>query len=274
MIDLGDAVPLSLTTSEDGTLVDPTTVTLTVRLPDGTTTAATTTRTSLGRYSASYATVQAGRHEIRWVATGPGARAHVDVLNVAAARSTALASLAEFKEHLNLSAELDFGVEDDELRRHLESATGVVERHIGQVVASRSITETHHVAVPGHRFGRVVLRQGPVLSLTSIVSTVEGTVWDPATLTLNTAIGEISPGTATLAGEVTITYLAGYTVVPQHMVLAAQIIAAHLFQLQRVQIGGPSPGFGGEQNLAPSGVGYAVPSRAVELLGGRPPAIA
>lgn len=273
MIDLGDAVPLTFQASANGTLVDPTTVTLTVGLPDGTSTAVTPTRASLGQYTAAYVTVQPGRHDIRWVATGPGARTHVDVLNVAPARSVSLVSLAEFKAHLNL----DDTAEDEEIRYYLEAATGVVERHVGQVVARRSVTETHRLGWQSHPRRGLVLRQGPVMSLTTI-STNGGTVLDPAGYVVDTVTGEVrstAGGTTGLFGDVTVTYVAGYTATPPRMILAAQIIAEHLWQTQRVQSMGRGPGFGGsEVNVTPSGLGYAIPNRAVELLGGRPPAIA
>lgn len=266
MIDLGDAVDLSFQNSTGGSLVDATTVALVVGLPDGTTTTVTPTRASPGRYQAVYVPVQAGRHDIRWVSAGPGARTQVDVLNVAPARSVSLVSLAEFKTHLNI----DTDDEDEEIRYYLEAATGVVERHVGQVVVRRSISETHRL---GWR-GGLVLRRGPVISLTSI-STNGGTVLDPSGYVVDTATGElrsVAGGLAGLSGDVAVVYVAGYVATPPHMILAAQIIAEHLWQTQRVQAVGRTPGLGGaEVNITPSGLGYAIPNRAVELLGGRPP---
>lgn len=274
MIDLGDVVTLPFQTQAGNSLVDATTVQLLVGLPDGTTVTVVPTRTSTGTYSASYTPTQVGRHDIRWVATGLGARTHVDVLNVAPARSVSLVSLAEFKAHLNL----EDTAEDEEIRYYLEAATGVVERHVGQVVARRSVTETHRLGWhPGGRRG-LVLRQGPVISLTAI-STNGGTVLDPAGYVVDTVSGEVRStvggGLGGLSGDVTVTYVAGYAATPPHMILAAQIIAEHLWQTQRVQTVGRGPGFGGgEVNVAPSGMGYAIPNRALELLGGRPPVFA
>jgi hypothetical protein len=59
-------------------------------------------------------------------------------------------------------------------------------------------------------------------------------------------------------------------VIPAEFQLAALIIAAHLWETQQRShlSGGPSYD---EQNVTPSGLGYAIPNRAVELLGARGP---
>lgn len=274
MIDLGDVVVLQFQTSANESLVDATAVTLTVGLPDGTTVTVSNTRTSLGTYRADYPTVQAGRHDVRWVATGPGARTHSDVLNVAAAPSRALASLEEFRAHLNMTEPGD----DEELRSFLEAATGVVERHLGQVVARRTITETHRLGCGDtwdglrYRSRGLVVKQGPVLSLTAV--TAAGTVLDPAGYVVDPVTGELRPvagGSLGWSGDVTLIYVAGYRVVPAHMILASLIIAAHLWQTQRTPTLGPSPfGDAGTEGIPPM-YGSVIPPRAHELLGGSPP---
>lgn len=283
MIDLGDVAVLTFQVVSNGSLVDPTTITLTIGLPDGTSTALTPTKVSTGSYRVDYVTVQSGRHDLRWVATGPGASSYTDILNVADARSAALIGLDEFKQHLNMTGNAD----DDEIRRYLESATQLIERHVGQVVARRSITETHHLGWRSSTYGNMyqdgyrdgyrsyglVLKQGPVISLTAISSS--GLALDPTTFTVDPATGELrsalTGGGVRLAGYIVATYVAGYAVVPQRMILAAEIIAAHLWETQRQPGVGPNM-FGAEPNLTLRG--FAIPNRAVELLGGRPPVFA
>ncbi|MBX6358141.1 MAG: hypothetical protein IRZ05_20120, partial [Micromonosporaceae bacterium] len=70
--DLGDVVPLSVTvTSASGQPEDATAVHLTITLPDGSTvTQGPIASTSPGVYDYDYATMQAGVHRVRWVATG------------------------------------------------------------------------------------------------------------------------------------------------------------------------------------------------------------
>jgi hypothetical protein len=60
--------------------------------------------------------------------------------------------------------------------------------------------------------------------------------------------------------------------VPDNYITATQIICAHLWQTQRVQTLGSGPTFGGDTSFSPQlGLGYALPNRALELLGGRAP---
>lgn len=267
MIDLGDVAILDFQTIESGSYVDATSVTLTIELPDGTDTVLTPARLDVGRYRVRYPTVQSGRHILRWASTGTGQRAHTDVLNVGDTRPTALASLEEFKEHLNLTDP----VEDEELRRYLDAATEVIEHHLGQVVARRTFTESRHVP----RYGRLVLSRTPVLSIEAANTSDGYLTWDVEHLAANPNTGEITSAGYGLAGDITITYTAGYRSVPANLVLAAQIIAAHLWQTQRVQKAPSAPGFGGDDSpLSPTGLGYAIPARAVELLGGQVPVIA
>lgn len=270
MFEVGDTVPLTFRViNEQQALVDAADVILTVVRPDGTPVGCAVGHDSLGSYSSVFEPVEAGRHVVRWTATAPN-KVATDVLNVSPTTSAALASLAELKQHMNITEDVD----DDELRQHLAAATAIVERHLGQVVARRTITEVHTVAAAGVRRGRLFLSQGPVTALVSAASVDGLTTWNVGDLLLDAVTGEIRPGAASLHGDVAVTYEAGQAVTPPHVVLAALIIAAHLFQLQRAPTLGAAPSFGGGDTAVPLGQGYAIPNRAAELLGGRPPVIA
>jgi hypothetical protein len=260
--DLGDPVTLTFDTDVDDAPVTPDSVVLEVDQPDGVVLEPTVTTVSTGRHAATFTPTQPGRHPFRWVATGPGARSHVDVFNVRAAVPLALCSLAVAKRHINIDS--DEVVDDEELRVHIEAATGAVERHRGEVVARRTFTV--------EATGGQLLSLRPVISVTSATPVdgggaidVSGADWlpDPAT-----GLVTIPDGTA----RSTVLVVAGYRVVPDEFILAAEIIAAHLWETQRARAVGSITGLPGEEAvLTPSGMGFAIPSRAITLLGGQPP---
>lgn len=69
--DIGDLVTLTATlTNTAGTLSDPTSVTLTVRKPDGSSSTVSNTRSSTGVYTADVTIDQAGEWNYRWEGTG------------------------------------------------------------------------------------------------------------------------------------------------------------------------------------------------------------
>jgi hypothetical protein len=161
--DLGDTVPLSVSVyDEDGALAAAGDVDLTITLPDGTTTAPSVTTPTTGVYEASYPTTQAGRHTVRWVATGLNASAYTDAFDVDASAPTGLVSLSDVKAHLGMSSTVT--TNDEELRRFIDAATDFVEGKIGPVVR-RTISKT---VIPGSD-GRLYLN-GPAVSLTTITA--------------------------------------------------------------------------------------------------------
>ncbi len=85
-IDLGDTYRLSMRNlSPAGDLVTATNMALSITLPDDTVTVINpVTAGSTGVYTYDYATVQAGRHLARWLATGTGAGAYIEAATSAA----------------------------------------------------------------------------------------------------------------------------------------------------------------------------------------------
>ncbi|MFC3454000.1 hypothetical protein [Amycolatopsis speibonae] len=271
-IDVGDRYRLSWTNTAPGSggLVNADTVVLTITLPDGSTVAPGVTNppSPTGKYVYDYQTVQSGRHSARWVGTGTGAGAHVEVFDVRPADVPYLVSLQDIKDQTNITND----VSDEELRTYLESATGVIERHLGQAVVKRTYSEEHQI---GH--GLLVLNWTPVIAVTAL-SLVDGThTWNVNDLHVTPAGVVTTPHGVNPYGHVAAIYTAGMTIVPEEYGLAARIIVQHLWETQRGNAGGPRVGLPDSMMSNAggySGKGYAIPNRALELLGGGLPGIA
>jgi hypothetical protein len=192
------------------------------------------------------------------------------VFDVRTSDAPYLVSLADIKAQTNISNTAS----DEELRSYLEAATGVVERHLGRAVVRRARTEQHLL-----RSGAaLVVNWSPVISVTSLAMVDGSFTWNPATLYASSAGVITCPlGTAPY-GHVTVTYVAGMTVVPEEYGLAARIIVQHLWETQRGAAGAPRAGGLGDtlgvSRGAGSGLGYAIPNRALELLGTGMPGVA
>lgn len=259
--DLGDLVPLTVTVKDAaGVATNASTVVLTVTLPDGTTVAPSVANPPAvtGVYVCDYATTVAGRHSARWVSTGPSA-AYLDAFDVRPADAPYIVSLRDAKAHLKIT---DTST-DEELRGFIEDATGVVERHLNKAVVRRSFTEEQCASC-----GFFTIDKIPALSLTTVAS-VDGTkTWDVSKLHVDPAgIVTASSGTA-LAGPIAVTYIAGMPLIPSHYTRAAKIIIQHLWETQRPSGGTLRPNLPDSMGTVNrSGMGFAIPNRALELLG-------
>lgn len=172
----------------------------------------------------------------------------------------ALPTVADLKTHLNMPAE---HVDDDaELQEVLDAAVDVVEGSVGPCEPT-AVTETHY----GLNRGVLVLRSAPVVELTAVSSRYgsESTALTLADYEVDTATGivrEIRGGG--FFGDYTITYQAGHETLPAALRLAILIVAAQLWETQRVP-GATRPGFGQREESGPP-MGFAIPNRAVELM--------
>ncbi|RKT49357.1 hypothetical protein [Saccharothrix australiensis] len=259
--DLGDTAQLRVEVRDaGGALAEPGSApVLTITLPDGSTSTPAVANPSVGVYTASYPTAQAGRHTVRWVATGANATAEVDILDVRPADRGWLISLADAREMLNLRSTAD----DAELRDWLGAVTVVVERTTGIAWVRRSRVETARGGRPG-----IALTHRPITAVTGMVPlSAGGTTYQPADLTWTpSGVLRLRSGAAFRAGEYTISYVAGDdAAIPEHVTAAARIILKHLWETQR---GGSSlPSRGGDEDYEAALIGYAIPNRAIELLG-------
>lgn len=256
--DLGDVVPLLFTLVDvDGNVANATTVSVTVTLPDASTASGgTVTSSTTGSYEATYFPTAAGRHLVRWVATGTATGSYTDAFDVVDPADVPVVSLADAKAHLNITTT----VYDEELRRFLGAATEMCESWVGRPLRRRTVSETHDG-------GRTVLllRQVPVISVTSVVE--DGTtVSDYALDADNGLLYRDDTGAATWAGErqdVTVAYVAGWTAPPADVQQAVLEALRHLWTTQRGGMDARTP-FSGDEYA--SGTGWSLPRRVMELL--------
>ena len=175
------------------------------------------------------------------------------------ANSDGFISLDEVKAQANITS----GTSDDELELIRGAAQDAVEGIVGPV---RWTTITQNVARQplsqrewdyGYGGVRVALNTTPVVSVTSLQSSgVDVTYTADLTTGILSDIYTVAP--------LTVTYVAGRTVVPDAIRYAALIIAEHLWETQRGA--SPSPlqeDFGSEPAF---GRGFGIPNRAVDLL--------
>ncbi|GII89627.1 hypothetical protein Ssi03_76170 [Sphaerisporangium siamense] len=241
-------------------LVDPAAITLTVLLPDGTTagpfTAPQVVRDSAGAYHYDFATTVPGRHIARWVSTTPTG-VDEESFDVAAMWAEAgVISLGEAKAQLNITGR----DQDEELQGFVRAVTEVCERYAGALART-----VHTQRVEGGR--GIALNHFPILSVTSITAVWPGHV-PPALADLDvdetTGVIQRKDG-GRMCGPLIVTYLAGRPAIPPNVRLAALIILQHLWETQRGQV---APRFGADDTWDPR-FGFAIPRRALELLGER-----
>ncbi len=272
MIDLGDVVPLTVDVLDaNGTAADAGAMVLTIGLPDRTVTAPSPTHPSLGRYQYDYLTVQAGHHTVNWTGTGVNAAVFADSFDVAPATPAFIVSLARAKRKLKIPATST--EHDEDIRDYIEAATSVIERHRKETVVRRTVTEEFHLwSACG-----VALTSTPVISLTSVQTVDSVTTWNVADLHVDPDTGIVSVTTGqTLTGHLVFVYVAGRVVIPRNYQSAGLIIIEHLWQTERAQSeAGPYPGAYEDsmEGMRRLGSGYAIPNRALELLGSPPPMV-
>lgn len=271
MYDVGDVVPLGLqVTDADSQPADGGTVVVTVGLPNGTTATPTVNHPTLGQYTADYTATLEGLHTVSWVVTGANATAYRDVFNVREITDQVIA-LAEARLQLRLTTT----DRDDDLRMFIAAATVAVEDHTRAKLVRRTITGERHYRACGH----LILNRTPALSLTNVATLDGATTWDVANLDLDPDTGIVSalsgPG---LYGDLKVTYVCGKQIIPANELLAVRIITEHLWQTMRPFSNASIPTVGAlEDSLdARSGglVGFAIPNRALELLGKPGPLVA
>ena len=269
---LGDVVPLSVTvTDADSQLADASAVTLTVTLPDGTTDVTSNiASTTTGVYDHDYETVQAGVHQVRWVATGDNASAFEDVFSVGAAASANFISLAEIKTHLK--KDLVKTTDDAELLEFITASCSKIVELVGPV-APVALTQTVRC---GARRGSIILDAHPVIEVTSV--TIDGDAVAEADLDAGVSGWILDAGAGLLRhsgwlwGTVTVAYRAGRAPLPGNVRLAGLELTAHLWRTIKLNGTGGRPPVAGGDDIVIAGAAYALPNRVRELLGlGRNP---
>jgi hypothetical protein len=267
VIDLGSVVQIAVDVRDaDGVLTDPGTASLTITLPDGTSTSpgVPLPSSTAGQIRVDYITTQPGRHIWRLVTTGP-VTAYADTFDVQDAEPDGIVSLARTKRHLGIDA--DDTDQDEDLRAWIASATDAIEKHLGKAVTRRTVTERCRT----DRYGQLLLSQLPVLSLVTVTTPDGSQTWDTDNLDADdTGTVTVIAGPA-LSRTVDVTYQVGLAVISDGEQQAGLIIVQHLWETKRGAMGVQ---LGGEGETWNPGRGYAIPRRAIELLDSNLPGVA
>lgn len=265
MIDTGQVYHATLTIRNQA--APPGTATLTITLPDGTTTSPNPgTGAANGAdwlISYDYATTMAGLHKAAWQTTSPGT-ATTDYFNVR--NFVSILSLAEAKAHLSAGPAVTWTGDDDELRNFLAAVTEVVESKVGPCVRR---TVTQRIADGGCT---LALTQFPVISVTSVTSVwTGGPSWTGASLVLDGDAGTLTTQLGAVPfyyGPWDVVTVVGRPIVPEKYLHAAKELLRHLWETQRGQLqSAPLAASEGETFVTSGGWAFSIPNRVLELLG-------
>lgn len=183
------------------------------------------------------------------------------------AQPAPLISLAQAKRHLTIAA--DSTSYDDEVQLWIDATVTAVEKARGQIVQQRSFTDEGDFGTGTTSF---VLTNVPVLAITAVATVDNAQTWDPAALHVAPDSGVVTVLSGPpLRGLATVSYTAGMATIPANYTAAGLIILQHLWMTRR---GAGAVPRGGEDEMYVPALGYAVPRRAVELLGLSLPGVA
>jgi uncharacterized phiE125 gp8 family phage protein len=254
-VTVGEVLLLTFYTFDaDGVMPEnATAVTCTITRPDGTTTAPTPSNTSAGVYEATFTPAQVGHHGVYWQATGTNATAKEDAFNVQSSTVFPPVSMSDVKAHLNITTQDN----DGELTAFLAAATSAIEQRVGPMTR-RTITETHDGG------GQVMLRTYPVISLTTVVDndiTLTSDQYRERDGVVTRKSGTSATNFTTGLDGVSITYLAGRTIIPEDLRQAVLEQVRHMWETQR----GQQRGRRGGDDYTP-GAAYNLTLRVKELI--------
>lgn len=169
-------------------------------------------------------------------------------------------TLTDLRKHLNVPD--SESANDGEMQNVLDAAVELVGQMVGPLTPE-TVTEVHY----GLWSSTLLLRRSPVVSVTEIVTTYGF----PTTIGADEYVLEGAQGLVrflagrVFAGDYSVTYVAGWDVLPAPIHLGAMIVAGHLWDTQRVP--GATPRFGQAAAPAqPTPMGFAIPNRAATLL--------
>jgi hypothetical protein len=256
--DIGDVVPLSVSVYDSaGALADATAVTVTITLPDGTTSTPTVSSSSTGVYSATYTPAVAGMFVESWVATGTNASAYRDSFEVVSTLG-GIVSLEEVQAGLN-----NTNTDDDEaLRSLILTASDVCEQRT-KYWRRQSVTGTFDGGCP-----KLQLRV-PVVSVTSVTET--GSSVDSTGYTLDAARGWLWRGGQTTPWcwrwgrqNVSVTYVVGAPsgIIPEPIRRGVVELVRYQFNQQR---GGGLPRNAGFDGVIDPASGWLIPRPVQQL---------
>lgn len=275
MIPLGAIVPnLAINVvDQNSNPINAASVTLTITLPDGTTTVLTSSTTppilnpQTGQYTCQYVTTEPGHHQVRWVTTNP-TTVYDDVFNVTESSVGSMLSLAEAK--LQLGMDPAYTKDDAELREWMRATTTAIQNYKHEVIVQTTFTEEHFF---GSMWGpswvirsRMRLFHVPVIALLSIVQSDRSHTWDITQQDLDNDTGLVATVTGPpIRGRITVSYLAGYQIIPYNYLEGAKMLFQHMWETRR----GPGglQGIVGPEELADFRHYTSLPRKVTEMLG-------
>lgn len=265
MTDLGDPYASSVTIYDsNGSLADAGSVSLKITLPDGTLfDSGPIASTSTGVYQYKYPTIQVGRHNARWEATGVNASTFNTGFYVNPMDTGEFISLAHFRSFINKTHTRD----DEKIRTFIAGSCAVINDRVGQV---SPITVTEDVDTTN---GYVRLSKYPIISIESVQTLPGLALATPG----NRATGQTGwyfdavtdpykPFNLGLSGWFRVTYRAGLLEIPQNFILAALELTRHLWKSSQQNPGGGRPPVPTDE-IVINGVSYAMPYNVRQLLG-------
>lgn len=215
---VGGAAALQWTAPGSGT------VTLTVTLPDGTTSTPAVTNTPPA--VASLTTSQVGRHLLSWA---QGTATHVDVLDVWPADPHYLISLDDALDAVKANGRAPAQMTQDDLALYVAAATYVIEDIVGPAV-TQQVTYT---ATGGRE---AILLPAANVSVSSVV--VDGSSWDASLYTVDSGAGIVWAKSgafpATERQNVVVTYTRATGVLAANLRLACMEQVRFLWQTAKV----------------------------------------
>ena len=234
-LNLGGIIRLTYTVkTATGTLVNPSTATLTIIQPDGTTSTPTVSLPPAvtGILQVDFTPSQSGLHSAHWQTSVPGT-AEDDTFTAEPA-ATLLVSVDEAVAHLRSANITTSDADREQLQWFCMVATAAVERDLGRAAVRRVVTETHNGG-----YDRLILRTGPIIGVTTVVEA--GTTLTPVTdFVPDLLTGELYRGSSTALAHwasgrqnVVVTYQAGYANPPREVREAALGLVQELWQVSQ-----------------------------------------
>jgi len=270
----GQPVRVSTTVRDlSGALVNATAITLTVHKPDGTAQSyPTPANDGTGLYHQDLPAAdltQNGHYQYAWISTGTGAGVAPGDFDVYDPYEVRVLSLQDAKDTLNIPQATTR--DDAEIDAWIATIESSLERFTGGPVITRPVTERAEMTA-GQTV--ILLRQRPLVAVTQILNSSGTPIDITSGLDLDVNAGTVRRVLGTpfygpyYAGlpQVTVTYTAGWgTSVPAAFAAFARIVIQHLWTTQR---GSAVLPMAGEPVMMVPGFGFAIPSRAAELLNG------
>lgn len=270
--DLGESVTLSVNLTNAGTPVDADSLpTFAITLPDGTAgTPPTVTHGVTGEYLVEFLTTVEGMHSFIWTAVigGKTRKFGPDTFHVRSGTLAPIIGLAEARQICGLGVDVS---RDEKLREALETATELCEDFTGRCYRRRTVVESYDGGKTG-----LILRKTPVQSITSV--TENGGTVSSTGYVLDSNAGILYRGTTagssswtSGAQNITVTYVAGASIVSARVRQAVRVTLLHVWSTQTGASGSPRRGTGSSVSAAApnaSGVtGYSLPWAAEQELG-------